>query len=224
MRVLIVEDEEMLARAIRDQFEQEGFVADIAGRVKEAMDFALSMAYDCIVMDVMLPDGNGIEAVSDLRQGGCQTPILLLTAKNDPSDRVQGLNSGADDYLGKPFHSNELVARVYALIRRSTSVREIDTLEYGKAVLHRNSRALQIGSSMVELSSKEFALLEYLFRHPTQVMTRDKLIAHAWGPDTLVSDNALDTYIYFLRRKAQQLGFKSMIRTVRGLGYTLGPK
>jgi DNA-binding response OmpR family regulator len=222
MRLLIVEDEEKLGLAMQDLFKSQGYEVDVVGFINDAIDYALSMGYDCVVMDVMLPDGNGIEAVTELRQLGCHTPILLLTVQNDAADRVCGLNAGADDYLGKPFDSAELLARVNALVRRAPTVGQTDTVKYGRAILHSNSQTLEVGSQWVELSSKEFALMEYLFRHPNQILNRDQLIAHLWGPDAQVSDNALDTYIYFLRKKANKLGFKSMIKTIRGQGYILG--
>ena len=222
MRVLIVEDERKLAEAIARLLTQEGYEADIAGTTFVAIDAAMSNAYDCLLVDVMLPDGDGIQLVNELRRVECVTPVLMLTARNATSDRVRGLNAGADDYLGKPFEWSELLARIKALVRRAASQREIDELEFGRAVLHRNSRTLEVDSKILELSSKEFMLLEYFFRHPKQVLTREQLVSHVWGPDAEVADNALDTYIYFLRKKCANLGVKQVVKTVRGQGYMLG--
>lgn len=222
MRVLIVEDEQKLAEAVVRLLTQEGYEADIADTVFAGIEAAMSNAYDCLLVDVMLPDGDGMQLVSELRRVECFTPVLMLTARNATSDRVRGLNAGADDYLGKPFEWSELLARVKALVRRAAAHHEVDELEYGKAVLHRNSRTLEVDTRILELSSKEFMLMEYFFRHPKQVLTREQLVSHVWGPDAEVADNALDTYIYFLRKKCANLGLKQVIKTVRGQGYMLG--
>lgn len=222
VRVLIVEDEHKLAEAIVRLLTQEGYEADIADTVFAGIEAAMSNAYDCLLVDVMLPDGDGMQLVSELRRVECFTPVLMLTARNATSDRVRGLNAGADDYLGKPFEWSELLARVKALVRRAAVQHEVDELVYGKAVLHRNSRTLEVDGKILELSSKEFMLMEYFFRHPKQVLTREQLVSHVWGPDAEVADNALDTYIYFLRKKCTNLGLKQVIKTVRGQGYMLG--
>lgn len=223
MRILIVEDEQALANALRDTLDGHGFEVDVTHTVFTGIDAALTNAYDCLVMDVMLPDGNGVESVAQLRQLGCSTPVLLLTALNEPPDRVRGLNAGADDYLGKPFDPDELIARLHAVIRRASSQRELDVLEYGSTQLYRNSRTLQVNGKTLELSSKEFMLLEYLYRNPRQVLSREQLICHLWGPEAEVADNALDTYVYYLRKKCDKMGVPQIIRTIRGQGYMLGP-
>ena len=223
MRILIVEDEQSLATAVADLLSQQGYEADVSTTYFEGMEAALSNAYDCLLVDVMLPDGDGIEMVDELRKAKCSTPVLVLTARNATSDRVRGLNVGADDYLGKPFEWSELLARIKALVRRSTMRQEADEMVVGRAKLHRNSRTLEVENRMLELSSKEFMLLEYFFRHPKQVLTREQLVSHLWGPDTDVADNALDTYIYFLRKKCGRIGLKQIIKTIRGQGYMLGP-
>lgn len=218
-----MEDEPVLADALRTLFTRHHCEVDVAATAFDAFDAASTGAYDCLVVDVRLPDGNGIELVAQLRESGCTTPALVLTVQNSIDDRVRGLNAGADDYLGKPFDAEELVARVNALVRRTAGCNSLDQLVYGRAILYRRSRMLAIGSAVITLSSKEFLLLEYLLRHPGQVLTRDQLLAHVWGPDAEVADNALDTYVYFLRKKAAELGWRDMIKTVRGRGYALGP-
>ncbi|MDI9260894.1 response regulator transcription factor [Alicyclobacillus sendaiensis] len=224
MRLLVVEDEATLRRELVHLFQQRGYTVDAVDTVFAAVEHGMSGAYDCIVLDYMLPDGDGIEALTQLREAGCTTPILMLTVKNDPKDRVLGLNKGADDYLGKPFHPDELLARVGALVRRSPALTDDEVLEHGRAKLHTRSRSLEYDGRTLELTSKEFALMEALFRHKHQVMTRDQLIAKVWGPDAEVADSALDTYIYFLRRKCSNIGWKNAIVTVRGRGYALQPE
>lgn len=224
MRLLVIEDDPGLADGIVDLFTHQGYECDVTSTAFAGIEKGMTFAYDCLIVDVQLPDGNGIDVVAELRQLGSTAPVLVLTVQNEPLDRVRGLNAGADDYLGKPFDTEELMARVNALIRRSSALQEPDKLTYGKAQLHRNSRTLQVGEHVMELSGKEFMLLEYLFRNPGQVLSRDQLVAHVWGPEAEIADSALDTYVYFLRKKAAQLGWRRVIKTVRGQGYSLGPK
>ncbi|GMA64838.1 response regulator transcription factor [Alicyclobacillus fastidiosus] len=224
MRLLVVEDELELQRELVALFVQGGYQVDAVAAAFDATDRGLTMAYDCIILDYMLPDGSGIDVVSDLREGGCKTPILMLTVKNETKDRVQGLNAGADDYLGKPFAPEELMARVSALVRRAPELSDSETIECGPAKLHTRTRSMEFRGKVLELTSKEFALMECLFRHRGQVLTRDQLIARVWGPDAEVADSALDTYIYFLRKKCANIGWKRAVQTIRGRGYTLSPE
>ncbi|WP_231493621.1 response regulator transcription factor [Alicyclobacillus macrosporangiidus] len=221
--MLVIEDDVRLARALKDLLQKHEFEVDHTHTVFNAIDLALTNAYDCIVVDVMLPDGDGMDLVSKVRKLKIHTPILMLTARNEPADRVNGLNAGADDYLGKPFDSSEFIARIEALIRRAGGYTSVDDVTLGQATLHRNSRTLEYHGNILELSSKEYSLLECLMRHPNQVLTRDQLIHHVWGPDADLADNALDTYVYFLRKKCAQLGIKNIIKTVRGQGYMIHP-
>jgi len=220
MRLLVVEDDTDLALAIHDLLASDAEV-DVVATVHEGIEAALTHAYDCLVIDVMLPDGDGFECVDELRQCGCTTPILMLTVQNDVGNRVKGLTLGADDYMGKPFEPAELVARIHALVRRGRIQPEMDIIACGSAALHRKTRTVQRGTKMIELSSKEFMLMDYLLRHAGQVLSRDILISHVWGPDALVADNALDTYIYFLRQKCGGIGLRTLIKTIRGEGYML---
>lgn len=221
MRLLIVEDEHELQRELVKLFEREGFQVDAVDNSFDAVEQGMSLAYDCIVLDYMLPDGTGIEVIQDLRESQCNTPILMLTVKNETHDRVTGLNAGADDYLGKPFSVEELVARVSALVRRVPTLSANEELSYGSTVLHTKTRSLDNRGKLLELTSKEFSLMECFFRHPGQVLTRDQLIARVWGPDAEVADSALDTYIYFLRKKCATIGWRHAIQTIRGRGYIL---
>lgn len=224
MRLLVVEDEHELQRELVALFEQGGFQVDAVDNSFDAVEQGMSLAYDCIILDYMLPDGTGIEVVQDLREAKCFTPILMLTVKNETKDRVIGLNAGADDYLGKPFEPEELMARISALVRRVPSISDNEVMHYGKATLQTKSRSLEYNGKILELTSKEFALIECLFRHKEQVLTRDQLIASVWGPDAEVADSALDTYVYFLRKKCANIGWKNAIQTIRGKGYTLQPE
>lgn len=221
MRLLIVEDEHELQRELVRLFEHEGFQVDAVDNSFDAVEQGMSLAYDCIVLDYMLPDGTGIEVIHDLRDAECNTPILMLTVKNETQDRVTGLNAGADDYLGKPFSTDELVARVSALVRRVPTLSTGEELTYGRTILHTKTRSLENQDKLLELTSKEFSLIECFFRHPGQVLTRDQLIARVWGPDAEVADSALDTYIYFLRKKCANIGWRNAIQTIRGRGYIL---
>lgn len=205
-------------------FEQNAYIVDAVDTMFDAVEHGISMAYDCIVLDYMLPDGDGIEALAELREAGCTTPVLMLTVKNEPQDRVRGLNQGADDYLGKPFHPEELLARVGALVRRVPALAPEESVSYGRVTLRTRTRTLEYQSKTLELTSKEFALMEALFRHRHQLLTRDQLIAKVWGPDAEVADSALDTYVYFLRKKCANIGWKNAIVTVRGRGYVLQPE
>lgn len=223
MRLLVVEDELELQRELVSLFVQSGYQVDAVDNSFDAVEQGMSLAYDCIILDYMLPDGTGIEVVSDLREAGCNTPILMLTVKNETKDRVVGLNAGADDYLGKPFEPEELIARVSALVRRVPSLSDNEVIVFGKATLQTRTRSLEYQGKILELTSKEFALIECLFRHRDQVMTRDQLIARVWGPEAEVADSALDTYVYFLRKKCAKIGWRNAIRTIRGKGYTLQP-
>lgn len=223
MRVLIIEDEKPLAEALAQALEAHGMTVDTTYTALEGGDAALTNAYDCLLVDVMLPDGNGIDLISWMRSSGCTSPAIVLTAQNEVPQRIAGLNAGADDYLGKPIDVSELVARLQAVVRRIGGQAGSTTLEYGNLKLYENSRTLAFRDHTLELSAKEFSLMEFLFRHPNQVLSRDQLIAHLWGVDALVADNALDNYVYFLRKKVAKLGVRDVIRTIRGQGYMLNP-
>ncbi|MFD1676653.1 response regulator transcription factor [Alicyclobacillus fodiniaquatilis] len=224
MRLLIVEDEPQLQRELVTLFRQQHYETTAVDNVFDAVDQGLTMAYDCIILDYMLPDGTGIDVVSELRQTDCHTPVLMLTVKDEIQDKVLGLNAGADDYLSKPFAPEELVARVSALVRRVPTISNSEHLACGKATLDVRTRTLHFQGGVLELTSKEYLLMECFFRHPGQVLTRDQLIARVWGPDAEVADSALDTYIYFLRKKCSHIGWKRGIQTIRGEGYLLRPE
>lgn len=224
MRILIVEDEEKLAAALGRLMEEEQFRADMALDGEEGLHLAQTVPYDAIVLDRMLPGQDGLEIVRRLRQDGVTTPILLLTARDAVADRVEGLNAGADDYLVKPFATEELIARIRALTRRPAEYMPDKTLTYENLVLDVNTRVLNTGGAdgneAVTLSPKEAQILELLIRHSGQVLTRRQLMDLVWGYEADVLEGVLDTYVHHLRKRLSLIS-GPLIQTVRGVGYTL---
>jgi DNA-binding response OmpR family regulator len=220
MRVLIVEDEERMADLVRQGLEEEGFGVDVTHNGIEAFDWITAFAYDVIVLDIMLPGMNGIDICSTLRAQGAETPILLLTARYRVANRVEGLNSGADDYLVKPFAIEELVARVRALTRRRLGNRSAD-LVIGDLVLNTITKRARRRDRVIELSAKEYAVLETLMRHPDQVLSREQIIQHVWNADYDSPSKLVEVYIHALRRKIDEEATLKLIQTVRGFGYRI---
>lgn len=225
MRILVVEDEHKIANSIKKGLEQESYAIDVAYDGKTGYDLAVSEAYDVILLDRLLPELDGLELCKRVRQQHVHTPILMLTAKGQISDRVEGLNSGADDYVTKPFAFEELLARIRALSRRpKESTSSILTLN-GLSLDTVSFEVKRKGKDIV-LSHKEFALLEYLLRHPNQIMTKDQIIAHVWDYDADILTNTVEVYIGYLRNKVDKPfgSEKPLIQTVRGFGYKIGIK
>ncbi|KAA1423204.1 response regulator transcription factor [Nocardioides antri] len=221
MRVLLVEDEAKLARLVARGLTERGDQVTIAGTGQEALDAAADdEGYDVILLDVRLPDMEGFEVCRRLRRSRVWTPVLMLTARNAVADRITGLDSGADDYLGKPFVFDELLARMRALARRGPVPRPT-VLEVGDLRMDPASRRVWRGEEEIELSAREFALLEALMRRPEQVLSRDQLLAHAWGAVHDTSSNVVDVYVRYLREKIDRPFGAESLRTVRGLGYRL---
>ncbi|MFL5911081.1 MAG: response regulator transcription factor [Gaiellaceae bacterium] len=220
MRVLVVEDEPRMATLIRRSLEREGLAADVAARGEEALWMADAVDYDAIVLDVMLPGLSGFETCRELREREVWSPVLLLTARDAVEDRVNGLDSGADDYLVKPFALAELQARLRSLARRGRPARPA-VLEVGDLRLDPARREVRRGDEPVELSAKEFALLETLMRRAGQVLTRLELIEHAWDIAYENRSNVVDVYIRRLRDKVDRPFGRHSIETVRGAGYRL---
>jgi two-component system OmpR family response regulator len=216
MRVLVVEDEPRMASVIRRSLEREGLAADVAGKGEDALWMAAAVDYDAIVLDVMLPGLSGFDACRLLRERGVWAPVLMLTARDGVDDRVRGLDSGADDYLVKPFALAELHARLRSLARRGQPERP-PVLEVGGLRLDPARREVRRGDAEIELSAKEFALLETLMRRPGEVLSRVELVEHAWDIAYEIRSNVVDVYMRRLRRK---LG-DGAIETVRGAGYRL---
>ena len=220
MRVLVVEDEIKMASLIRRGLRSEGLAADVAIKGEDALWMAGSTTYDAIVLDVMLPGVDGFEVCRRLREKGVWAPILMLTARDAVRDRVAGLDSGADDYLVKPFSYAELLARLRALVRRGPVERPAE-LSVGSLRLDPAQHKVWRGDSEISLSAKEFAILETFMRRPGEVLSRFQLLEHAWDYEYENRSNVVDSYIRLLRRKIDQpFGTKS-IETVRGAGYRL---
>jgi len=222
MRVLVVEDEVKMARAIRRGLEQEGYAVDTAADGDQGWFQASEHPYDAIVLDVMLPDVDGFEVCRRLRAAGRWAPVLLLTARDAVPDRIDGLDAGADDYLVKPFAFGELLARVRALVRRGAMARPV-VLTCGDVALDPAAHTVTRAGQPVELSPREFALLEFLLRHPGEVVTRTAILEHVWDYDYDGLSNVVDVYVGYLRRKLEQPFGRTLIRTVRGVGYALDP-
>lgn len=223
MRVLIVEDDPRLANMLRLGLEEEGFGVDVVGRGEEALAAAEATPFDVITLDVMLPGGlDGFQVCAELRRRRVRTPVLMLTARDAVGDRVRGLESGADDYLVKPFAFIELLARVRALARRHLEDRSA-VLEAGELRLNTAARELQVGGRPVRLTAKEFAILEYLMHHPRQVLSRTQIEEHVWDYDFEPGSNLVDVYIGRIRRKVAAAGGGEHIVTLRGVGYRFDP-
>jgi len=222
MRVLIVEDDHKIANALRKGLEQESFAVDVSYDGKDGLGSALSIAYDLIILDRMLPEIDGIHICEALRKEKKNTPVLILTAKDKIADRVEGLNAGADDYLVKPFAFEELLARVRALLRRPAEVKE-NILEVSDLTLNNVTYEVKRGSVAIALSSKEFALLEYLMRNHGRILTKDSIISHVWDYDADILYNTVEVYIGYLRNKIDKPFPKKaqLIQTVRGFGYKM---
>lgn len=221
MRVLIVEDEARLAATLRDLLEINGYTADICGDGETGLDNALTNIYDVILLDVMLPKLDGFTVLRRLRAAGTSTPVLMLTARSEVSDRVEGLDCGADYYLTKPFEPRELLACIRALTRRQPELRNTDQLEYGDLLLEKNTFALTCGERSVRLSRKEFDMMELLMLNRELVLTKEKLLVKIWGYESDAEDNNVEVYISFLRKKLEHLHSRVKIKTIRMVGYCL---
>lgn len=216
MRILIVEDEHKIANSIKRGLEQESYAVDVAYDGEEGYDLASSEDYDVIILDLLLPKMPGIEVCKKLRAGDIHTPILMLTALGEISNKVEGLNSGADDYMIKPFAFEELIARVKALIRRPNEVKS-EKLKVKSLELNTVTYEVKNGSKLVELSRKEFALLEYLMRNAGKVVSKENIIAHVWDYEADILPNTVEVFIGYLRNKIGP----DTIKTVRGFGYKI---
>jgi two-component system OmpR family response regulator len=220
MRILIVEDEAKMARLIGRALDEEGMVADVAKRGEDALAMAGSTEYDAILLDLGLPGIDGFETCRRLRADGVWAPVLVLTARDAVDDRVAGLDSGADDYLAKPFAIVELLARIRALTRRGLIERPA-VLEAGELRLDPASRRAWRGEEEIPLSATEFGLLQALMRRPGEVLSREQLLEQVWGDDGETQSNVVDVYVYYLRQKVDRPFDADSIETVRGGGYRL---
>jgi two-component system, OmpR family, response regulator len=222
VRLLLVEDDPKLARAVSRGLRHEGFAVDVAADGDAALIEAAVWEYDAIVLDVMLPGRDGLSVCRALRERGCWAPVLMLTARGQVADRIGGLDAGADDYLLKPFDFGELLARLRALLRRAPAQRPA-LLEVGDLLVDPATHAVSRGGEPVELSAREFAVLEYLARHPGEAVSRTRLIEHVWDVNFDGSTNIVDVYVGYLRRKLEEPFQRPLIRTIRGVGYALEP-
>jgi len=220
VRVLVVEDEVKMAGLLKRGLEEEGYAVDVAGDGREAVWLATENPYDAIVLDLMLPDMDGLEVCRRLRESGRWSPVLMLTARDAVPDRVSGLDAGADDYLTKPFSFAELLARLRALVRRGGSERPA-VLHVGDLSLDPATRDVSRDGATIALTAKEFALLEYLMRHPDEVLSRTRLIEHVWDFAYEGDSNVVDVYVRYLREKIDRPFGRDSLQTVRGAGYRL---
>ena len=221
MRILIVEDEVRLADTLRDLLEIEGYTADTRHDGESGLDEALTGIYDVILLDVMLPRLGGFSVLRRLREAGSAVPVLMLTARSEVSDKVQGLDQGADYYLTKPFEPRELLACVRALARRQPELRNTDMLEFGDLKLEKSAFTLSRGERSVRLSRKEFDMMELLMLNRNLVLTKEKLLLKIWGYESDAEDNNVEVYISFLRKKLDHLHSQVKIKTIRMVGYCL---
>ncbi len=224
MKILIVEDEHKIANSIKQGLMQENFTVDVAYDGTAGYDLAVTEQYDVIILDRLLPGMEGLQICQKLREQKNHTPILILTAKGQIADRVEGLESGADDYLVKPFAFEELLARIKALARRPTKTLDA-ILKLEDLSLNTKTYEVKRGNTAIQLSSKEFTFLEYLLRHPREILTKDQIINHVWNYDSNILPNTIEVYIGYLRNKIDK-PFKRnpLIHTIRGFGYKIGEK
>ncbi|HEX6778987.1 MAG TPA: response regulator transcription factor [Ktedonobacterales bacterium] len=222
MRILVVEDNHRLSSSLKLNLAHEGYSVDAAYDGQEGQDLAELAPYDLIILDVLLPAKDGFEVCRDLRRRRIHTPILLLTARDSVDDRVQGLDCGADDYLVKPFAMRELLARLRALLRRQQPYQP-GRLEMGSLVVDPITHTVERAGQPIELTPKEFALLEFLLYHPNQVVTREMIEQHIWNYDFECESNVIDVYVRRLRRKIDDPFPVKLLTTVRGIGYRLTP-
>ena len=220
MRILLVEDNKRLSDSLRMTLEDDGYAVDTAYDGLDGEEMALMGTYDIIILDIMLPHKDGLAVCRDLRNKRVNTPILMLTARDALDDRVNGLDSGADDYLVKPFQVDELRARIRALLRRESSNKS-GLLEVGDLTLDPATHAVERAGKPVELTAKEYSLLEYLMRHPNHLVTREMVETSLWSYDHVVASNVIDVYIRRLRRKIDDPYEVKLFETVRGAGYRL---
>lgn len=224
MRILVVEDEHKIANAIKKGLEQEHYAVDVEYDGDSGLGAALNETYDVMIIDRMLPGAvEGMEICRQVRQANNHTPILLLTAKDQIRDRVEGLNAGADDYLVKPFSFEELLARVRALMRRPAEA-QANIIKVADLTLDTINYDVQRGGKKIELSAKEFALLEYMMRNAGRVLSKDNIISHVWDFDADILPNTVEVYMGYLRAKVDKPFDKPLLHTNRGFGYSLRDK
>lgn len=222
MRVLLVEDEKPLAAALAKIFEKNKILVDVVNDGIEGKILSENDVYDVIILDIMLPGMSGLEILKSIRDAGKNVPILLLTAKDDTKDKVQGLNMGADDYLVKPFVTDELIARVRALGRRPWEVYQDNIIHFADIALNINSGELLVRDQPNKLTAKEGQLLEMFIRNPGMTISKEQILDRIWGIESSVMENSVEIYVHYLRKKISKS--QAYIKTIRGLGYVLREK
>ena len=223
MRILLVEDDTAIARSLKEGLEDEAYAVDVANDGSEGYRTAVADDYDVIILDIMLPEMNGYEVCRALRNDGEKTPILMLTARDTERDIVEGLDTGADDYLAKPFSFDVLLARIRALLRRPNEKLE-EILQVGDLKLDPSSKKVMRASQEINLTAKEYGVLEYLMRNKGKVLSKEQIISHVWDFDADVLPNNVELFIMFLRRKIDKPFKSKLIHTVSGFGYKLEEK
>jgi response regulator receiver protein len=221
MKVLIIEDEKNLSMALKELLECEGFLVDSAFNGVDGLDNALSGIYDIIILDITLPKMNGIEVLQEIRKNNISSSILMLTAKSETEDKIKSFKSGADDYLTKPFVTEELIARVWALSRRNAMEYVTEILRFSDIELDRTHHELKKDGRGIKLSTKEYQLMELLILNKGNVVKREYCINKIWGYESDIEYNSTDVYISFLRKKLNALKSDTIIKSVRGIGYSL---
>ena len=219
MKILVIEDEQLLARSIRAVLEQKGFEVDTVYDGETGLEYARLGVYDLLILDVMLPGLDGFQVAQAIRAGRCPVPILMLTARSGIEDRIEGLNAGADYYLTKPFDTRELLACVNALLRRQGS--QVDELRFGNTALDLGSGQLVCGEKSVRLSAREFDVMRLLMQNRERILSKELILARVWGFDSNAVENHVEVYVGFLRKKLRSIGSDVRIEAIRRLGYHL---
>ena len=221
MKVLIIEDQYSLADAIAETLKKENFFVKIVTDGEDGEDEALTNVYDLILLDVMLPHRNGFEILKELRREKMETPVIMLTAKSEIYDKLNGLENGADDYITKPFHMKELMARIKVVLKRNTKVSDINILEFGNLKFNTKTGEMSCGENKITINGKELELLETLLINRNQIMNREILANKIWGYDSDAEYNNVEVYISFLRKKLRILKANIKIKAIRGIGYKM---
>jgi DNA-binding response OmpR family regulator len=221
MRVLLIEDERKISAYVKRGLEEQGYAVDVVYSGSDALDWAEAAPYDLILLDILLPEVDGLTVCRELRRRGVRTPVLMLTARDTVDDRVAGLDAGADDYLVKPFAMKELLARLRALSRRAADQPKSPILQIADLSMDISTHRVRRGDQVIELTAKEYAVLECLMRQPEYVLTRTQIAEHVWDYEVFNQSNVVDVYIRNLRRKVDDAFGLKLIQTVRGAGYRI---
>ena len=221
MKILIIEDEYSLADAIAETLKKENFISTIITNGDKGEDEALSNVYDLILLDVMLPDKDGFEILKNLRNEKIETPVIMLTAKSEMTDKLNGLENGADDYITKPFHMRELIARIKVVLKRNVNIKDTNILEYSDLKLDLRSGKMISSHTEISINGKELELLEILLLNKNQIVNREALANKIWGYNSEAEYNNVEVYVSFLRKKLKLLKSKVKIKAVRGIGYKM---